>query len=84
MDDELRRAIELRAYTLWEEAGRPEGREMEFWFAAEEEIGAPEDPGNQAPYVDPDDIPPDDIDQGEFRRREDFTDEPLSGADVNR
>ncbi len=31
-----KRAItELRAYDLWEEAGRPQGRDVEFWHQAE-------------------------------------------------
>jgi|HubBroStandDraft_5_1064220.scaffolds.fasta_scaffold07701_5 hypothetical protein len=27
--------IQTRAYQLWEEAGRPEGRDEEFWLLAE-------------------------------------------------
>jgi hypothetical protein len=27
------------AYRLWEEAGRPEGRDEEFWLAAEAQTG---------------------------------------------
>ena len=30
--------VRRRAYQLWEEAGRPEGRSNEFWLRAEEEI----------------------------------------------
>jgi hypothetical protein len=30
--------IALRAYQLWDEAGRPEGRADDFWFLAEEEF----------------------------------------------
>lgn len=30
--------IEARAYQLWEQAGRPEGREAEFWRLAEQEL----------------------------------------------
>jgi Protein of unknown function (DUF2934) len=30
--------IALRAYQLWNAAGRPEGRSDEFWFQAEEEF----------------------------------------------
>ena len=30
--------IALRAYQLWDAAGRPEGRSDEFYFAAEEEL----------------------------------------------
>ena len=28
------------AHQLWEKAGRPEGRDMEFWHAAEVELNA--------------------------------------------
>ena len=31
-------SIALRAYQLWEAAGRPEGRDEEFYFLAEEEL----------------------------------------------
>jgi hypothetical protein len=30
--------IALRAYQLWDAAGRPEGRSEEFYFAAEQEL----------------------------------------------
>jgi DUF2934 family protein len=30
--------IPLRAYELWDAAGRPEGRSEEFYFEAEEEF----------------------------------------------
>jgi len=30
--------IQDRAYRLWDEAGRPQGRDWEFWFQAEEEV----------------------------------------------
>ena len=30
--------IRARAYELWEEAGRPLGRELDHWFAAEKEF----------------------------------------------
>ncbi len=30
--------IRERAHRLWEQAGRPEGREEEFWHAAEQEL----------------------------------------------
>lgn len=29
--------VELSAYYKWEEAGRPDGRDLEFWLAAEKE-----------------------------------------------
>jgi len=30
--------IRIRAHQLWEEAGKPEGREEEFWNLAEQEL----------------------------------------------
>jgi hypothetical protein len=42
-DDQIRE----RAHQLWESAGRPEGREEEFWFEAERELtngAAPDNP----------------------------------------
>ena len=30
--------IAARAYRLWEEAGEPEGKDEDFWRAAEEEL----------------------------------------------
>jgi hypothetical protein len=35
-----RSAVRKRAHQLWEEAGRPPGRDVEFWFAAEAELTA--------------------------------------------
>lgn len=32
------------AYRLWEEAGRPEGRDEEFWLAAEAQLAKPKAP----------------------------------------
>ncbi len=34
--------IRTRAYELWEEAGKPEGRDDEFWFLAEKGLAEPE------------------------------------------
>lgn len=31
------------AHQLWEKAGRPQGRDMEFWHAAEVELNAESD-----------------------------------------
>ena len=33
-----RREIRVRAYELWEQAGKPAGREEEFWLTAEREF----------------------------------------------
>lgn len=35
-----REAIAERAYYLWEQADRPEGRDKEFWLRAEAELSA--------------------------------------------
>ncbi len=32
--------IAVLAYRLWEEAGRPGDRELEFWFSAEQQLSA--------------------------------------------
>ena len=36
--EEVRRAIEVRAYLIWEGEGRPQGREREHWLRAEAEV----------------------------------------------
>ena len=33
--------IELKAYYLWENAGKPEGRSLDFWLMAEEDFKYP-------------------------------------------
>ena len=39
MDAEMRKAVEERAYALWDEAGRPEGSALLYWLRAEQEFG---------------------------------------------
>jgi Protein of unknown function (DUF2934) len=39
MLDEREQAIRERAYTIWEQDGRPEGRSLAHWSQAETEIG---------------------------------------------
>ena len=39
---EIEEAIRRRAYELWEDAGRPDGRSDEFWHAARLELGGKE------------------------------------------
>ena len=42
--------IAKRAYRIWEDAGRPDGEDMDHWSAAEAEIGPPEtSQGDEAP-----------------------------------
>ena len=38
ISDALRRAVEVRAYLIWESEGKPHGREKEHWMRAEAEI----------------------------------------------
>jgi hypothetical protein len=38
MPEPNKQEIEARAYKLWEQAGRPEDREAEFWQLAEQEL----------------------------------------------
>jgi len=45
MTPERKRRIEERAYRLWEDASRPQGRDLEFWERARELIGMEESAG---------------------------------------
>ena len=38
MAEPSKEEIEARAYQLWEQAGKPVGREKEFWRLAEQEL----------------------------------------------
>jgi hypothetical protein len=38
MEKPTEEQIKRRAYELWERAGKPEGREEEFYYQAEEEL----------------------------------------------
>ena len=38
MSNPTEEQIRVRAHQLWENAGRPEGREDEFWHQAEREL----------------------------------------------
>jgi hypothetical protein len=38
MAEPSKQEIDARAYQLWEQAGRPEDREAEFWQLAEQEL----------------------------------------------
>jgi hypothetical protein len=43
-------AIRERAYAIWEEEGRPEGRHLDHWLRAEVEVGyAGKEPGSAPP-----------------------------------
>ena len=38
MEDSMKEKIRVRAHELWELAGKPEGREDEFWHEAKKEL----------------------------------------------
>ena len=38
MHDIDEQKVRDRAFQLWDAAGQPEGREQEFWYAAEQEL----------------------------------------------
>lgn len=49
-DNTLRQLIEIRAYELWENDGRPDGQDVIHWCIAERELlGAAENPGDTTP-----------------------------------
>ncbi len=45
--------IARRAYELWEQAGRPDGRDQEFWLCAEAELTAPASAAGAPPIIAP-------------------------------
>ena len=55
VEKQLEERVRLRAYKLWEQAGRPEGRSEEFWERARAEVEA-EDAGRGDER--PNDAPP--------------------------
>jgi hypothetical protein len=42
MSGDREEQIRRRAHELWEQSGRPEGRETEFWLQAERELSRDE------------------------------------------
>lgn len=40
LDDKIR----ILAYTLWEQAGQPEGRDLEFWDRAKQLLAGEDEP----------------------------------------
>lgn len=46
---EREQRIRERAHKLWDEAGQPDGRDNEFWQAAERQIDAEGDDPNRSP-----------------------------------
>ena len=47
--EELKQRITERARQLWEEDGRPEGRDMEYWLKAEDELAPHSVAGEEDP-----------------------------------
>ncbi|WEK06082.1 MAG: DUF2934 domain-containing protein [Candidatus Devosia phytovorans] len=41
--------VKQRAYQLWEADGRPEGKDKQYWLAAEAEVTAPDGKPAKAP-----------------------------------
>lgn len=58
MDDALRERIRLRAHELWAADGRPEGKELPYWLAAEREVAGLSDAGEEDPQAGLDDVEP--------------------------
>jgi hypothetical protein len=58
VDEELRKAVAARAQVLWQQAGLPEGRELEFWLEAEQELTSLSVAGEEDPDVGLDQIGP--------------------------
>lgn len=50
--DDILEPIRTRAYLLWEQAGRPEGGDLDFWDRARREIEA-EQAGKGSAVPDP-------------------------------
>jgi len=44
-----RKEIEKRAYEIWEQTGRPQGRDLDHWLRAEAELAAPDRKAKPAP-----------------------------------
>lgn len=49
MDQNVERRIRERAYSIWEEEGRPEGRDVEHWLRAAQEVAAAEGKNTASP-----------------------------------
>jgi hypothetical protein len=65
MDEKLHRSIERGADALWEDADRPDGRELEFWLQADQEVDVLDGANEAEPFMAPGDLDP-----GAFHRRE--------------
>lgn len=54
MDDDFEYHVRHRAYELWVEAGRPDGKHLEFWEAAEREMKSKQKTALNGAASDPD------------------------------
>ena len=59
MSVEDEEAVRLTAYFLWEQDGRPEGRQEEYWLRAREQLARQKDYDDQLENNGPDDEPSD-------------------------
>ena len=41
IDNKATSEIQTRAYQIWEQEGRPDGRDIDHWLRAESELSAP-------------------------------------------
>ena len=55
--DDILEPIRVRAYSLWEQAGRPEGGDLEFWERARQEIEAEQEATRPKPDPAADGVP---------------------------
>jgi hypothetical protein len=58
VEEQLRKRILERANALWEADGRPEGRDLDYWLQAEEEIVTQSVAGEEDPFEALDHEPP--------------------------
>jgi len=56
-DTGLQERIRARAHELWEQSGRPDGREDEFWYQAEREVSEMEQLRDEATAPPPTMLP---------------------------
>ncbi|MBV8168473.1 MAG: DUF2934 domain-containing protein [Alphaproteobacteria bacterium] len=57
MSSELHKRIEVRAYQLWEAAGRPDSGAEQYWLAAEAELEGEAHSGGGIPVTDEQEAP---------------------------
>ena len=57
MNEDLAYRVRRRAYELWEEAGKPDGKDMYFWKRAKEEISGTTDDENASKHTPTDSFP---------------------------